>query len=83
MSNTNICDKNQKITNFTTKITKLMESKTLLKRPISPSSSSSSEREPKRQTIANNTDETNMPIDKPSSNDLHSLDSIEGNASLT
>ena len=24
-----------------------------------------------------------MPIDKPSSNDLHSLDSIEGNASLT
>ena len=31
MSNTNICDKNQKITNFTTKITKIMESKNPLK----------------------------------------------------
>ena len=66
-----------------TKITKITESKNPLKRPISPSSSSSSEREPKRQTIANNTDDTNMPINKPSSNDLHSLDSIEGNASFT
>ena len=60
-----------------------MGSKNPLKRPISPSSSSSSERESKRQTKANNTNDINMPIDKPSSNDLHSLDRIEGNASLT
>ena len=44
MPNTNLCERNQKITNFTTKINKNPD-KNPLERPISPSSSSSNERE--------------------------------------
>ena len=81
MPNTNLCKRNQKITNFTTKINKNPD-KNPLKRPISRSSSSSNERDSKRQIKENNLDLPTMSIDKPSSHNLCSLKSVEENALL-
>ena len=81
MPNTNLCKKNQKITNFTTIINKNPD-KNPLKRPISPSSSSSNDRDSKRQIKEDNLDLPTMSTDKPSSDNLHSLESVEENASL-
>ena len=81
MPNTNLCERNQKITNFTTKINKNPD-KNPLKRPISPSSTSSNERDSKRQIKENNLDLHTMSTDKPSSDNLHSLESVEENSIL-
>ena len=83
MPNTNLCERKQKITNFTTKINKNKNpDKNLLKRPISPFSSSSNERDSKRQIKENNLDLPTMSTYKPSSDNLHSLESVEENALL-
>ena len=81
MPNTNLCERNQKITNFTTKINKKPD-KNPLKRPISPSSTSSNERDSKRQIKENNLDLPTMSTDKPSSDNLHSLEGVGENSIL-
>ena len=81
MPNTNLCERNQKITNFTTKLNKNPDKNTL-KRPISPSSTSSNERVSKRQIKENNLNLPNMSTDKSSSDNLHSLEGVEVNSIL-
>ena len=81
MPNTNLCDKNQKITNFTTRINK-NPAKIPQKRLISPSSTSSNERVSKRQITESNFNLPTMSTDKSASDNLHSLDGVEDNTIL-
>ena len=81
MPNTNLCDKNQKITNFTTKINK-NPAKIPQKRPISPSSTSNNERVSKRQITESNLNLPTMSTDKSASDNLHSLEGVEDNTIL-
>ena len=81
MPNINLCERNQKITNFTTKINKNPD-KNPLKRPISPSSTSNDKRDSKRQIKENNLDLPTMSTDKSSSDNLHSLEGVEENSIL-
>ena len=81
MPNTNLCDKNQKITTFTTRINK-NPAKNPQKRPISPSSTSSNERVSKRQITESNFNLPTMSTDKFASDNLHSLDGVEDNMIL-
>ena len=81
MPNTNLCERNQKITNFTTKINRNPD-KNPLKRPISPSSTSSNERDSKRHIKENNLKLPTMSTNKPSSDNLHSLENVEENSIL-
>ena len=81
MPNTNLCENNQKIANFTTKINKNPD-KNPQKRPISPSSTSSNERVSKRQIKENNLNLPTMYTDKSSSDNLHSLEGVEDNSIL-
>ena len=81
MPNTNLCDKNKKITNFTTRINK-NPAKNSQKRPISPSSTLSNERVSKRQITESNFDLLTMSTDKSTSDNLHSLDGVEENMIL-
>ena len=69
MSNTNTCNKYQKITNFITWTIRNPEPTTSMKRLISPSSSPTSEHEPKRPNIKDNPDYTRMSADKLSTED--------------
>ena len=81
MPNTNLCDKNQKITNFTTRINK-NPSKNSQKRPISPSSTLSNERVSKQQITESNFNLPTTSPEKSASDNLHSLDGVEENTIL-
>ena len=81
MPNTNLCDKYQNITNFTTKINK-HPAKNPQKRPISPSSTSNNKRVSKRQITESNLNLPTMSTDKFVSDNLHSLEGVEDNTIL-
>ena len=82
MSHLNSCDKNQKITNFTTKITRKLDAKNTLKRPISPSSIIVDERESKRQVTNNSINSPAMANDNTSTSKLSSFMKVEDNTAL-
>ena len=64
MSNTNTFNKFQKITNFTRRTIKNPEPITSMKRPISPTSSTTSERESKRLNTMEHSGHDRIPTDK-------------------
>ena len=82
MSHLNSCDKNQKITNFTTKLTRKSDAKNTLKRPINSSSTIVDERESKRQVTNNSINPPTMANDNTSTSNLSSLMEAEDNTAL-
>ena len=82
MSHLNSCDKNQKITNFTTKLTRKSDAKNTLKRPISPSSPIVDGRQSKRQVTDNSINPPTMANDNTFTSNLNSLMEAEDNTAL-
>ena len=79
MSHLNFCNKNQKIINFTTKITRKSDAKNTLKRPISPSSIIVDKRESQTDDSINS---PAMANDNTSASNLSFITEAENNSAL-